>query len=130
MSRAPLPKQEPCVAHTPKGEFTNEDYQAEPCEKTNQPESVTDVTTIPSCDEAGSSLDDNDLRDVELADPEPLYTVFTAGQKRFIVSIAACAGFFSAVSSCSFWAFSIPTLLTRGPDLGKHIFSSSELSHR
>lgn len=64
-------------------------------------ESMHEVSTSTSCDEdeVASSIEDVDLRDVEASISEPPYTVFTASQKRFIAFLAACAGFFSAVSS-------------------------------
>ncbi|KAI5195305.1 hypothetical protein AUEXF2481DRAFT_67 [Aureobasidium subglaciale EXF-2481] len=62
-------------------------------------ESVHDVSPSTSRDDAASSLEDSELRDVEASIAEPPYTVFTASQKRFIVLLAACAGFFSAVSA-------------------------------
>jgi hypothetical protein len=51
-------------------------------------------------DEVASSVEDVDLRDVEASISEAPYTVFTRSQKRFIALLAACAGFFSAVSLC------------------------------
>lgn len=62
-------------------------------------ESIHDVSPLTSRDDAASSLEDNELPDIEASIAEPPYTVFTASQKRFIVLLAACAGFFSAVSS-------------------------------
>lgn len=62
-------------------------------------ESIHNVSTTSSHDEnEAASVEDNDMRDVESSIAEPPYTVFTASQKRFIVLLAACAGFFSAVS--------------------------------
>lgn len=65
-------------------------------------ESIHEVSTSTShdLDEVASSIEDIDLRDVESSVSEPPYTVFTASQKRFIALLAACAGFFSAVSLC------------------------------
>ncbi|KAI5236484.1 MFS general substrate transporter [Aureobasidium subglaciale] len=62
-------------------------------------ESIHDVSPLTSRDDAASSLEDNELPDIEASIAEPPYTVFTASQKRFIVLLAACAGFFSAVSA-------------------------------
>ena len=65
-------------------------------------ESIHEFSTSTShdLDEVASSIEDIDLRDVESSVSEPPYTVFTASQKRFIALLAACAGFFSAVSLC------------------------------
>lgn len=65
-------------------------------------ESIHEVSTSSSRgeDEVASSIEDIDPRDVEASISEPPYTVFTASQKRFIALLAACAGFFSAVSLC------------------------------
>lgn len=63
-------------------------------------ESIHEVSTSTSHDEdeVASSIEDVELRDVEASISEAPYTVFTASQKRFIALLAACAGFFSAVS--------------------------------
>lgn len=63
-------------------------------------ESIHEVSTSTSRDEdeVASSIEDIDMPDVEASISEPPYTVFTASQKRFIALLAACAGFFSAVS--------------------------------
>ncbi|KAG9544599.1 MFS general substrate transporter, partial [Aureobasidium melanogenum] len=63
-------------------------------------ESIHHVSTTSSNGEdETASVEDNVLRDAESGIAEPPYTVFTASQKRFIVLLAACAGFFSAVSA-------------------------------
>jgi hypothetical protein len=90
-------------------------------------ESIHDVSISTSRDEdeVASSIEDNDLRDVEASISEPAYTVFTRSHKRFIALLAACAGFFSAVSFCAEYDRNIPLTL-----LGfcKHIFSSSQFA--
>jgi hypothetical protein len=58
------------------------------------------ISTSHDEDEVASSIEDDALRDVEASISEPPYTVFTRSQKRFIALLAACAGFFSAVSLC------------------------------
>jgi hypothetical protein len=90
-------------------------------------ESIHNVSISASCDEdevASSILEDN-LRDVEASISEAPYTVFTRSQKRFIAVLAACAGFFSAVSLCA--QCTQNTLLTL---IGfcKHILSSPQLA--
>ena len=83
-------------------------------------ESIHDVSITSSNDEAEatSSMEDNDLRDVEASIAEPPYTVFTASQKRFIVFMASWAGFFSPVSSQIYF----PALNTLAKDL--HVSNS------
>ena len=61
-------------------------------------ESVHDVSRSTSHDQVASSIGEDDTRDLEASIAEPPYTVFTSSQKRFIVLLTACAGFFSAVS--------------------------------
>jgi hypothetical protein len=64
-------------------------------------ESIHNVSISASGDEdevASSILEDVNLRDIEASISEAPYTVFTRSQKRFIAVLAACAGFFSAVS--------------------------------
>ncbi|THX08669.1 MFS general substrate transporter [Aureobasidium pullulans] len=62
-------------------------------------ESVHDVSRSTSHDQVASSIGEDDTRDLEASIAEPPYTVFTSSQKRFIVLLTACAGFFSAVSA-------------------------------
>lgn len=79
-------------------------------------ESIHHVSTTSSNDEEeAASVDDTNMRDVESSIAEPPYTVFTASQKRFIVLLAACAGFFSAVSI--FTMFNQDTSLTSSRSL-------------
>lgn len=89
-------------------------------------ESIHNVSTTSSHGdeaEATSSVEDSDPRDVEASIAEPPYTVFTASQKRFIVLLAACAGFFSAVSI--FAKFDQNTSLTRCRCLQTYTFRLS-----
>lgn len=79
-------------------------------------ESIHHVSTTSSNGEDEAAfVDDTDMRDVESSIAEPPYTVFTASQKRFIVLLAACAGFFSAVSI--FTMFNRDTSLTSSRSL-------------
>jgi hypothetical protein len=90
-------------------------------------ESIHEVSTSTSHDEdeIASSIEDIDMRDVESSVSEPPFTVFTSSQKRFIALLAACAGFFSAVSFCAQRSRNSSLTL-----LGfcKHIFSSSQFA--
>jgi hypothetical protein len=90
-------------------------------------ESLHEVSTSTSRDEdeVASSIEDSALQDVESSISEPAYTVFTASQKRFIALLAACAGFFSAVSpyvECN----RNPSLTLLG--FGKHLLSGSQFA--
>ena len=88
-------------------------------------ESIHEVSTSTSRDEdeVASSIEDIDLRDVEASISEAPYTVFTASQKRFIALLAACAGFFSAVS-LFVQCIRDSSLTVIG--FGKHILPSSQ----
>jgi hypothetical protein len=80
------------------------------------------VESIHDVDEVASSVEDVDLRDIEASISEAPYTVFTRSQKRFIALLAACAGFFSAVSLCVQFTRNTPLTLV---GFCKYIFPSS-----
>lgn len=90
-------------------------------------ESIHEVSTSTSRDEeeVASSVEDINLRDVEASISEAPYTVFTASQKRFIALLAACAGFFSAVSLVV-QRIRDSSLTVLG--FGKHIFPGSQFA--
>ena len=99
-------------------------YAAEPTE------SVLSISPSPSHNDGGisSSSEEDEVDNLETNPIEPPYTVFTTSQKRFIVLLAACAGFFSAVSITSNLGLCQPINTLK--DLSQYLFPCLELSHK
>lgn len=84
---------------TSKTEDHRSGHDNNPTAKQNhQIEPVESISPSISRNGSASWPEDESDQDVEANTVEAPYTVFTASQKRFIVFLTACAGFFSAVS--------------------------------
>lgn len=85
--------------NTQSSESKHEDFAAEPVAPQELDGHVIDSEAVPPAEDASAERATEDLEALHQAPSGPAYSVFSHRQRKFIVFMVACAGFFSPLSA-------------------------------